>query len=211
MHPPPLLIGIAGGSGSGKSWFAQKLHDVFPCETTLIEQDWYYRDLSALSLEDASSVNFDHPDSIEFSLLLKQLQSLKNGNPVQAPGYRYSNYQRIENAHPISPTPILIIEGLFTLHHAGLRELLDTKIFIEADSQIRFERRRIRDVNQRGYTNHQIKQSWHQQAVPMFEQFVAPSAGHADIVWNPLRDNAFENVFLDDLRSHLANNGNEDQ
>ncbi|MDE0768676.1 MAG: uridine kinase [Opitutaceae bacterium] len=211
MPHPSLVIGIAGGSGSGKSWFAQKLHDAFPVETTLIEQDWYYRDLSALSLEDASSVNFDHPDSIEFPLLLEQLQSLKNGTPVQAPGYRYSNYQRIENAHPLDPTPILVVEGLFTLQHAGLRELLDTKIFIETDSQIRFERRLLRDACQRGYTNRQIERSWHQKATPMFEQFVAPSADHADIVWNPLRDNAFENVFLDDLRSHLANNGNQDQ
>lgn len=211
MPHPSLVIGIAGGSGSGKSWFAQKLHDAFPVETTLIEQDWYYRDLSALSLEDASSVNFDHPDSIEFPLLLEQLQSLKNGTPVQAPGYRYSNYQRIENAHPLDPTPILVVEGLFTLQHAGLRELLDTKIFIETDSQIRFERRLLRDASQRGYTNRQIERSWHQKATPMFEQFVAPSADHADIVWNPLRDNAFENVFLDDLRSHLANNGNQDQ
>ena len=211
MPHPSLVIGIAGGSGSGKSWFAQKLHDAFPVETTLIQQDWYYRDLSALSLEDASSVNFDHPDSIEFPLLLEQLQSLKNGTPVQAPGYRYSNYQRIENAHPLDPTPILIVEGLFTLQHAGLRELLDTKIFIETDSQIRFERRLLRDACQRGYTNRQIERSWRQKATPMFEQFVAPSADHADIVWNPLRDNAFENVFLDDLRSYLAKNGNQDQ
>lgn len=209
MLTPSLLIGIAGGSGSGKSWFARKLRDAFSTEATLIEQDWYYRDRSGLSTEATRAVNFDHPDSIEFPLLLQQLESLIRGERVQAPGYRYSNHQRIENAHPLNPTPLLIVEGLFTLHHAKIRELLDRSIFIEADAQLRFERRLIRDVEQRGYSKQQIARSWHEQAAPMFEQFVKPSATYADIVWNPLRDKAFENAFLVDLRNELAKNGKQ--
>ncbi|MFL3657811.1 MAG: uridine kinase [Opitutales bacterium] len=208
MPAPSLIIGIAGGSGSGKSWFAQRLRDAFPTESTLIEQDWYYRDLSSLAPEKANAFNFDHPESIEFSLLLEQLKTLRNGNSVCAPGYRYVYHQRIENAHPLDPASLIIVEGLFTLHHAELREVFDRKLFIDADPQVRFDRRLLRDTQHRGYTSSQITQSWHEQATPMFEQFVAPSANHADIVWNPLRNKAFENVFFADLRSHLANHGN---
>ena len=204
MPPPLLIIGIAGGSGSGKSWLARRLCNALPRKASIVEQDWYYRDLSSLPEEVANAINFDHPDSIEFSLLLQHIESLKRGESILAPGYRFSNHQRIENAHPIDPTPILIIEGLFTLYHEKLRELFDRKLFISLDPQIRLERRLQRDVEQRGYSKEQIIQSWNEEAAPMFERFVEPSAIHADTVWNPLRDSAFENAFLADLRSLLA-------
>ena len=206
MPISPFVIGIAGGSGSGKSWFAKKLGDAFPDDATIIEQDWYYRDLSGMPSEIANAVNFDHPDAIEFPLLLKHLETLIRGETVQAPGYRYSTHQRIENAHPLLPAPLLIVEGLFTLHHQDLIELFDHKLFIETSELVRFERRLHRDVLHRGYSKEQITQSWQERTVPMFERFVAPSAIHADNVWNPLRDSAFENSFLADLRNRLANN-----
>ncbi len=204
-----ITIGISGGSGSGKSWFARRIQDAFPGKSTLIEQDWYYRDLSKLPIEEARDTNFDHPDAIEFPLLLKHLEALQRGEVVQAPQYRFSNYQRTENVRTLQPSAILIIEGLFVLHETDVRKLLDRKLFIETAPQTRFDRRLERDVQGRGYSREHISQSWKRHAEPMFEQFVAPSAIHADQVWNPLEDNAFENDFMADLRSQTANDGNK--
>ena len=205
--PPPIVIGIAGGSGAGKSWFARRIVDRFPDLATLVEQDWYYRDLSHLDPAEADEVNFDHPDAIEFDLLLRHLEELNEGQPVAAPGYRYRTHHRVPGEHPLTPKPLLIVEGLFSLHHPALREVFDIKVFIETDEGLRLERRLKRDVTQRAYSESEIRLSWERKAEPMFNRFVAPSARHADFIWNPLGDRAFESAFLADLRSRLARNG----
>lgn len=200
----PITIGIAGGSGAGKSWFARRILDRFPNQTTLIEQDWYYRDLSSLSPRIADSVNFDHPDAIEFDLLLRDLKSLGNGQATRAPGYRYRTHHRVHEENYLAPRQILIVEGLFVLHQPELRKVFDIKVFIEAKDDLRLERRVKRDISQRNYSEAEIRSSWDSKAAPMFDRFVGPSARHANIIWNPLIDKTFESSFLADLRNRLA-------
>lgn len=204
---PKIAVGIAGGSGSGKTWFSHRLEEEFGGSATIVEQDWYYRDLSHLSPEEADSVNFDHPDAIEFDLLLHHIRSLKNGRSITPPEYHYRTHTRQPSEQVLNPAPLLIVEGLFVLHYPELRKLLDIKLFIETDSSLRMERRLDRDRTHRGYSEEDIRISWERHAAPMFEQYIAPSATHADFKWNPVEDSAFETAFLADLRNRMASNG----
>ncbi len=203
---PSWLIGIAGGSGSGKSWLAEKLKSRFEGQVACISQDWYYRDLSHLSLEEASKTNFDHPKSIEDRLLETHINELLQGRTISAPDYQFSNYTRIENQHVVQPFPIILFEGIFALHFPNIRALLDDSVFIEAAADIRLIRRIRRDLQERGYSLEQILDLWETRAYPMFKTFVEPSAKWAQHVWKTEEDNAFVEAFLVDLKNRLASN-----
>lgn len=204
-----IAVGIAGGSGSGKTWFSRRLEEEFSGTATIVNQDWYYHDLSHLSPEEADSVNFDHPDAIEFDLLLRHFRSLKEGVAIIPPRYHYRTHTRYASERVLGPAPLLIIEGLFVLHYPELRNLLDIKIFIESESSLRLQRRLDRDRATRDYAEEDIRLSWERYATPMFEQYIAPSAKHADFQWNPMEDSAFETAFLADLRDRIASNGTQ--
>jgi uridine kinase len=202
----PILIGISGGSGSGKSHLAKRIQSAFPEQTTIIEQDWYYRDLSNLDPEEAKNNNFDHPSAIEHSLLRQHLDSLIKGQVVEAPDYSYSSHSRLNSVKLLEPGPILILEGLFSLYWPEIRNLLHFKLYLEVHSKTRLERRLIRDVRDRGYTEEQIRASWKHQTLPMHKKFVEPTARFANFVWNSQQDTSFETTFLADLRRRLAKN-----
>ncbi len=202
----PILIGITGGSGSGKSHFAKRIQSEFPSETTIIEQDWYYRDLSKMNIEEAEKNNFDHPDSIEHTLLHQHLSSLMKGRAVEAPDYSYSNYSRLDSVNLLNASPVIILEGLFSLYWPEIRNLLHIKLYLKVHSKIRFERRLVRDVRDRGYTERQIRESWNHQALPMHKEYVEPTARFANFIWNYEEDTTFETTFLADLRERLAKN-----
>lgn len=204
---PPLVVGITGGSASGKSWLAGEIQDRFPGKSTLVSQDWYYRDLSHLDLAEASQTNFDHPDSIELELFVEQLTELKKGTEITAPDYRFSTYSRVHDAHLLAPQPLIIVEGLFVLHYLEICKLLDISIFIDVPDEVRLERRLGRDTQERGYSEETIRRAWERHARPMFERFVLPSAKQADHIWKSLEDKAFVPRFLADLEGQLARNG----
>jgi len=206
VYRAPIIIGISGGSGSGKSRFARRIQSAFPEESTVIEQDWYYRDLSGISPEQAKETNFDHPNAVEHTLLHHHLNCLNQGIEVEAPDYSYINHSRLRSCNALKPSPLIILEGLFVLCWPEIRNLLHVKLYIEVDSETRLQRRLKRDTEDRGYTADQIRASWNQQALPMHREHVQSSAQFADLIWNSEEDTAFETTFLADLRERLARN-----
>jgi len=207
MAERPTVIGISGGSGSGKSWLAQRVVEAFPDDAILVEQDWYYRDQSRLTPKAAENYNFDHPSAIEHTLLVQHLRTLDQGKEVAAPGYCYSSHRRLEAMHHLQPKPIILVEGLFALYWPELRKCFSYKLYIKAIPEVRLERRLHRDSTERGYTENQILAGWNRYALPMHDQFVKPTAQFADFVWDSSEDTSFETKFLADLRGRLAKNG----
>lgn len=206
MNRDPIVLGISGGSGSGKSRFARRIQSAFNKDSTLIEQDWYYRDLSYKTPGEAAKTNFDHPSAIEHTLLYQHLNHLIQGREVGAPDYCYANYNRLDSINTLKPNPLLIVEGLFSLYWPKIRDLFDLKLYIEVNVETRLERRLLRDSQERGYSKHQIQTSWDEQTLPMHSKFVEPTAQFADFIWESQEDTTFETTFLADLRRRLAKN-----
>lgn len=176
----PTIIGVAGGSGSGKTYFAQDLVKTLGTErTALVLQDNFYFDQSSRFDFDGGSVNFDHPDSIEFSLLAKHLRILKEGKPTQIPTYDFATHSRKKETLLIQPAPIIIVDGILILHIPEVRELFDEAIFFDTHEDLRYSRRLERDVRERGRTPEGVKEQFLRQVKPMHDQFVEPSKAHA--------------------------------
>lgn len=206
----PLLIGITGGSGSGKSWLARAVDAHFgPGLASHLELDWYYKDLSRMDRELAAQTNFDHPDSLELDLLERQLTELAAGKPVEAPQYDFSRFSRREATKRIDPTALIIVEGLFVLETPSLAQLFDVSVFVDTPSDIRLLRRIRRDLSERGYDLDRILQFWENNAHPMFERFVRPQRDHASRIWYSLEDKAFVPRFMADLEGRLARNADQ--
>lgn len=204
----PIIIGIAGGSGSGKTWLARAALDRLGRDkATLLSQDWYYRDLSALDPEAAARTNFDHPDAIEFELLERHLDELAAGRPIDAPQYGFSTFSRLRETRRVEPAPLIVLEGLFVLHQPGIRRRLDLAVFVDTPAEARLARRIERDQAERGYSVERIREFWANGAAPMHERFVEPSRIHADLAWLSLEDTAFVSAFLADLEDRLASHG----
>lgn len=177
-----IMIAIAGGSGSGKTTIAQKIHDFFPDESILISQDFYYKDLSHLPLQESSKQNFDHPESLEFSLLRQQLLALKKGESVSLPQYDFATYVRKDESIAVEPKRIIIVEGLHLLAVPEVRDLFDLKLFVEASEDIRLIRRIYRDQIERGRTVPSILEQYLATVRPMHIEFVEPSKQYADLI-----------------------------
>ena len=178
-----ILIGIAGGTGSGKTSIANYLLKQFGNdELIVIEQDSYYKDNSNLSMDERNQQNFDHPEAIDIQLFNKQLESLLDGKPVKIPIYDFSNHNRIEKFQLVKPTKIIIIEGILTLHFESLKKLMDIKVFVDVPDKIRFKRRLSRDIKKRGRTLMSVTNQYENTVYPMYKQFVEPSKDFADII-----------------------------
>ncbi|MEI6350941.1 MAG: uridine kinase [Verrucomicrobiota bacterium] len=195
----PLLVGIAGGTGSGKSEFAASLLEALQPHATLISQDWYYRDRAGVSPEAALKLNFDHPAAIDNALLRKHLLKLKARQEIHTPRYDYANHRRLASTVPVTHSPIILIEGILILHDARLRSLFDLSVFIDVPADVRLMRRIHRDVNARGIPVDETLRLYEVFARPMHERFVQPSACHATLVWSQLTDRRFP----ERLKSHL--------
>ncbi|HAX73791.1 MAG TPA: uridine kinase [Firmicutes bacterium] len=179
----PLIIGIAGGSASGKTSVSRILCDAFSDQTiTLFRQDDYYNDQSHLTMEERVLTNYDHPLSMDNELLIKHIKKLIMGYSIEKPIYDYTNHTRSEETEKIQPTSIIIVEGLFVLEDVKIRELLDIKIFVETDADIRFIRRLLRDTTERGRTIDSVIMQYTESVKPMHEQFVEPTKRYADII-----------------------------
>lgn len=178
-----LVIGIAGGTGSGKTTVARAIGSSLPQDrVSMIEYDAYYRDRPDLTEDDRARLNFDHPDALESALLVEHLRELKAGNAVDVPIYDFKTHRRREESHRVLPTPVIILEGILVFVEPAVRELLDIKIFVDTDADIRIFRRIRRDMEQRGRTFESVREQYYKTVRPMHMQFVEPSKRWADLI-----------------------------
>lgn len=178
----PLIVGIAGGTGSGKTTLAQKIVQSVPESVQIIEHDSYYRDRSELPFEERASVNFDHPDALETELLVSHLKALKAGRPVEVPSYDFVAHCRRHDTTAARPAPVIVVEGILTLADPSLRALFDIKLFVDTDADIRVFRRVRRDMGERGRTFESVREQYYTTVRPMHLQYVEPSKRFADVV-----------------------------
>ncbi|MBL7014017.1 MAG: uridine kinase [Candidatus Marinimicrobia bacterium] len=183
MNKIPILIGIGGGTGSGKTSIAKQLFDKYgEGEVVVVEQDAYYRDLSSISLEERHKQNYDHPDATDIELYSHHVISLMKGNAVEIPIYDFATHLRSSESKKIKPHHVIVVEGILALHFPVLRELMDIKIYVETPADIRFIRRLSRDIEERGRTAQSVINQYLKTVRPMHEQFVEPSKFYADII-----------------------------
>jgi uridine kinase len=179
----PLIVGIAGGSGSGKTTLVREILKLLPGQSVVvIPQDAYYKDNSPLSLEERRRINYDHPDSIDTDLLVKHLAVLKAGRSIERPTYDFTNYIRRPETVHVEPADVIIVEGILILENRRLRELMDLKLFVDTDADIRLIRRLTRDIQERGRTLDSVIQQYTETVRPMHLEFVEPSKRHADVI-----------------------------
>ena len=179
----PFILGIAGGSGSGKSTIARSVLAAIPEEAgVLIEQDHYYRAQSHLTYEERERVNYDHPDALEIELLCAHIDELRAGRPIVRPAYDFAVHDRATQGVPVAPAPIVVVEGILVLADARLRERLDAKIYVDTDPDIRVIRRIRRDLEHRGRTFAQVRKQYYDTVRPMHLAFVEPSKRFADVI-----------------------------
>lgn len=178
-----LVIGIAGGTGSGKTTFTEALVNIFGEKVTVIHHDNYYNVLDHLSYEERCKVNYDHPDSFDTDLMIEHIKKLKNGESVEEPVYDYTVHNRDKTKTiKLEPTEIIIIDGILILAEKELCDLMDLKIFVDTDADIRLGRRILRDMSERGRSIESVLTQYQTTVKPMHEQFVEPSKKNADII-----------------------------
>jgi uridine kinase len=178
-----VLIGIAGGTGSGKTSFAVKIRDrVGEDRCVLIAQDAYYKDGSTLSHAAQAAINYDHPDAFDTSLLVQDLRDLRSGRPVPHLTYDHASYARRVLPDPVKPRQVVILEGILVLAEEPLRRLMDIKLFIDADSDVRILRRLQRDIQERGRNFESVQRQYLESVRPMHLEFVEPSKRYADLI-----------------------------
>jgi uridine kinase len=178
-----LIIGIAGGSGSGKSTVVRQIIKRLPKDSvTTIPQDAYYKDNGHLKPEDRAKINFDHPSSIEFNLLIKHLDQIKSGHPIEMPIYSYLTCARAKETDTVVPKQVIIVEGILILANPRMRDRFDIKAFVDADSDDRLIRIIRRDIQERGRSYQQVLEHYEQFVKPMHLQFIEPTKRYADII-----------------------------
>jgi uridine kinase len=174
------IIGVAGPSSSGKSELARQLAERLP-GTAIVSLDSYYRGMEEIPLEERKKVNFDHPDSLDWELLHEHLVAIANGRAFDEPVYSFADYARTAETRRIEPTEFLIVEGLFVLYWPELRKMLDTKVYVQTDAAVCFERRLSRDVAERGRTPESVREQYERTVRPSAEWFVYPTEKYADL------------------------------
>ena len=196
MHrPQPLTIGIAGGSGSGKTTVAQEiLGRVGADRIAFLQHDSYYKELSGLPPTQRAELNFDHPNSLETELLIQHILSLRDGQPVEVPIYDFATHSRTTRTFTVAPRRVILVEGILIFVDAALRELFDVKIFVDTDADIRFIRRLERDISERGRNTESVIKQYQSTVRPMHLEFVEPSKRYADVI---IPEGGFNTAALD--------------
>jgi uridine kinase len=189
------VIGIAGGSGSGKTTVAQEiLQRVGRDRIAFLQHDSYYKDLSGLAPAQHAEINFDHPDSLETELLIQHIASLRDGQPVEVPIYDFATDSRTGNTFTVRPHRVVIVEGILIFTEAALRNMFDVKIFVDTDSDLRFIRRLERDITERGRSTESVIKQYLLTVRPMHLEFVEPSKRYADVI---IPDGGFNRAAMD--------------
>ena len=179
----PFVIGVAGGTGSGKTTVSRRIQEaVSPKQIAYVQHDNYYRDQSQLSFAERVKTNYDHPDSLESSLMVEHLLALKAGQSIAMPRYDFSQHTRSTEVQRLDPAPIILVEGILIFVEKDLRELMDIRIFVDTDADIRFIRRLRRDMVERGRSLDSVVQQYMATVRPMHLDFVEPSKRYADII-----------------------------
>ena len=180
---PPFVIGVAGGSGSGKTTVVRKILDALgDTSVPVLEHDRYYRDRNDLRLEERAALNYDHPDSLETDLLVRHVNELRAGRSIEAPVYDFARHARKEETETVAPGRAIIIEGILIYTDPDLRKLMDVKVFVDTDDDTRFIRRLQRDITERGRTVQSVIEQYLGTVKPMHLEFVEPSKRYADII-----------------------------
>ena len=200
---PRVVLGIAGGSGSGKSWLAREVAAAFAGRSTVICHDWYYKHNGHLSEEESKKLNFDHPSALETALMCRQLDRLAEGEAVEAPIYDYASHTRLKETRPVEPAPLLILDGILILHESSLRERMNLSVFIEVPDDVRLVRRVRRDTIERRVDLHETLRLYEEFVRPMHHRFVGPSSHHASWIWSQLEDRRFPSLLIADLKRRL--------
>jgi uridine kinase len=178
-----LTVGIAGGTGSGKTTVVRKLIEMLPRgEVVILPQDSYYKDNSQISIEERQKINFDHPDSVEWPLLMAHLAELREGRPIEMPVYSYLTCLRSKETIPVKPAEVVVVEGILILVDPGLRSMLDIKVFVDADADDRLGRVIQRDIVERGRSVLTVLERYNMTVKPSHLQFIEPSKRYADII-----------------------------
>ena len=179
----PLIIGVAGGSGSGKTTVVRRIMEALgDADVTVLEHDRYYRDHPELRLEERASLNYDHPNSLDTDLMVAHVRALRDGQPVNVPVYDFTRHTRKAETTPIQPGAAIIVEGILIFTDPALRALMDVKVFVDTDGDTRFIRRLQRDVAERGRTVESVIDQYLTTVKPMHQEFVEPSKRHADLI-----------------------------
>ncbi len=198
-----LILGIAGGTGCGKTTVVNQIVDQLPeNEVAVISQDSYYNDLSHLSREERAKINFDHPNSIDFDLLITHLEQLRQGQTIETPIYSFVEETRLDETISTSPKKVMIVEGILVLSNPLLRDMFDIKIYVHADSDERLIRRLQRDIRERGHDLDKVLTRYQTAVKPMHEQFIEPSKEFADII---IPNNHYNTVAIDIVRTIINN------
>jgi uridine kinase len=204
MSPPPispLILGIAGGSGSGKSTIARAILEALPKGAgVLLEQDHYYRSQGHLPFEERERVNYDHPDALELDLLMAHIDALRTGGSIVRPTYDFALHDRAKTGVKIDPAPVLVVEGIMVLADERMRARLHVKVFVDTDADIRLMRRIRRDLEHRGRSFAQVRKQYYETVRPMHLAFVEPTKRFADII---IPEGGQNRVALDLILSHV--------
>jgi len=199
-----MVIGIAGGTGSGKTTLTEKLKEEFGPDISVLYHDNYYKSHSEMPYEERSKLNYDHPDAFDTDLLVRDLKALRQGQTVQCPTYDYTIHDRAVETLEVQPARVIIVEGILIFENAALRELMDIKIFVDTDADVRILRRLIRDVKERGRTLDSVVNQYLTTVKPMHEAFVEPSKKYADIIVPSGGRNAVaQEMIMERIRRHM--------
>ena len=177
-----IVIGIAGGTGSGKTTITRKIAEQFGSEVTVLYHDNYYKAMHELSYEQKVRLNYDHPDAFDTERRVRDLRCLKNGETIESPVYDYTIYDRSARTMIVRPTRVIIVEGILIFHDKELRDLMDIKLYVDADADVRILRRIMRDVKERGRSLDSVINQYLETVKPMHEAFVEPSKRYADVI-----------------------------
>lgn len=177
------VIGVAGGTGSGKSTLVKKLQETFAEEDVItLSHDYYYKQNNDISLEERKKLNYDHPQAFDTNMMIEHVRTLKEGVPVERPVYSFVDHNRLKETVKVIPAKVLIVEGILIFENKKLRDLMDIKVFVDTDADIRLARRILRDVSERGRSMESVIGQYVTTVKPMHEEFVEPSKKYADVI-----------------------------
>lgn len=182
MDRTPFVVGVAGGTGSGKTTLANRLKKDIADYALILSHDFYYHANTDIPFEERVKMNYDHPDAFDTDLLIQDIKKLKSGRAIDHSEYSFVTYSRTEQTIHVEPAPVIILEGILIFENKPLRDLMDIKVFVDADADIRLIRRLMRDVKQRGRSLDSVIRQYMSTVKPMHEQFVEPSKRYADII-----------------------------